>query len=80
MRQFLIEAILLCLIGGIIGIALAFGLGQLVALSGSSFSMIYSTNSIILAFLCATGIGVLFGYLPAKNAAKLDPVEALANE
>lgn len=80
MRQFLIEAILLCLIGGIIGIGLAFGLGKAIALSGSSFSMIYSTQSIILAFVCATGIGILFGYLPAKNAAKLDPVQALSGE
>lgn len=80
MRQFLIEAILLCLIGGVIGIALAFGLGQVVDKFSSSFSMIYSTGSIVLAFACATGIGVLFGYLPAKNAAKLDPVQALSGD
>lgn len=80
MRQFLIEAILLCLIGGIIGIGLAFGLGKIITLSYSDFSMIYSTQSIILAFACATGIGILFGYLPAKNAAKLDPVQALSGE
>lgn len=80
MRQFLIEAVLLCLIGGIIGIALAFGLGQVVDKISSSFSMIYSTGSVVLAFACATGIGVLFGYLPAKNAAKLDPVLALMGD
>lgn len=80
MRQFLIEAVLLCLIGGVLGIALAFGMGVAVNQFSSSFSMIYSTGSIILAFACATGIGVLFGYLPAKNAAKLDPVQALMGD
>lgn len=80
MFQFLIEAILLCLIGGILGIALAYGMGVLVRLSGSSFSMIYSTSSIIIAFSCATSIGILFGYLPARNAARLDPVTALSND
>lgn len=80
LRQFLIEAVLLCLLGGALGIALAFGLGKLIALSGAGFSMIYSTASIITAFACATGIGILFGFLPARNAARLDPVEALARE
>lgn len=79
MRQFLIEAILLCLIGGIIGIGLAFSIGFLVS-ALSDFSMIYSSLSVFVAFTCATAIGLLFGYLPAKNAAKLDPVQALAGE
>lgn len=79
MRQFLIEAVLLCLIGGAIGIGLSFALGALVS-QLSSFSMVYSTTSIILAVVCASGIGVLFGYLPAKNAAKLDPVQALMGD
>lgn len=80
MRQFLIEAVLLCLIGGIIGIALSFTLGQIVSAASTNFRMVYSPASIIAAFLCSTGIGVLFGYLPAKNAAQLDPVEALTGE
>ncbi|MBP3194561.1 MAG: MacB family efflux pump subunit [Cardiobacteriaceae bacterium] len=80
MRQFLIEAVLLCLIGGALGIALSFALGQMVKYVSQDFSMVYSTTSIVAAFLCASGIGVLFGYMPAKNAAKLDPVEALTGE
>ena len=80
LRQFLIEAIMLCLFGGLLGIGLAFGLGQLIALSGSSFQLIYSTPAIITSFSCATGIGLLFGYLPARNAARLDPVQALSRE
>lgn len=80
LRQFLLEAILLCLIGGILGIALAYGIGQLIALSPIDFQLIYSSTSIIAALACASGIGILFGYLPARNAAQMDPVQALARE
>ena len=80
MRQFLIEAVLLCLIGGLLGIALAFGLGQLLKILNAPFTMIYSTTSIIAAFACSTAIGILFGYLPARRAARLDPVEALTSD
>jgi macrolide transport system ATP-binding/permease protein len=81
MQQFLIEAVLVCLIGGAIGIVLSLGLGVLVSkATGGSFQMIYSTTSMVAAFSCSTLIGVLFGYLPARNAARLDPVEALARE
>nr|WP_321467315.1 MacB family efflux pump subunit [uncultured Desulfobulbus sp.] len=80
MQQFLIEAILVCLLGGLLGVSLALGVGLAVKLSGSDFKMVYSTTAIISAFLCSTFIGVLFGYLPARNAARLDPVVALARE
>ncbi len=79
-QQFLIEAVLVCLIGGVLGIALALGFGQLFAQSGSSFQLVYSPGSMIAAFACATLIGVVFGFLPARNAARLDPVQALARE
>ncbi len=80
MQQFLIEAVLVCLLGGVLGVALALGVGLAVKLSGSDFKMIYSTTAIISAFFCSTCIGVLFGFLPARNAARLDPVVALARE
>lgn len=80
LRQFLIEAVLVCLCGGIIGIALAYLIGLIFASAGGSFQMIYSTTSIVAAFACSTLIGVLFGFLPARNAAQLDPVDALARE
>ncbi len=80
LRQFLIEAVLVCICGGIIGIGLSYAIGLIFASTGSSFSMIYSTNSIISAFICSTLIGILFGYIPAKNAAQLNPVDALARE
>lgn len=80
LRQFLIEAVLVCLCGGIIGIGLAYLIGMIFTMSGSSFQMIYSTTSIVVAFACSTLIGILFGFLPARNAAQLDPVDALARE
>ena len=80
MRQFLIEAVLVCLIGGVLGILLSLGIGVLVDHAGFGFRMIYSAASMVAAFVCSTLIGVLFGFLPARNAARLDPVEALARE
>src|SRR5699024_5753834 len=80
LQQFLIEAILVCLIGGLLGVLLALALGRVVAATGSDFHMIYSTTSIVAAFVCSTLIGVGFGFLPARNAARLDPVEALVRE
>lgn len=80
MQQFLIEAVLVCLIGGMIGIALSYGVGFVFSLFVSSFSMEFSLLSIVSAFICSTAIGIIFGFLPARNAARLDPIEALARE
>jgi len=81
MQQFLIEAILVCILGGLLGIGLAFAIGELInSVAGDSFKVIYSPTSIIAAFVCSTLIGVIFGFLPARNAAKLDPVEALSRD
>ncbi|MCG5234569.1 MacB family efflux pump subunit [Xanthobacter oligotrophicus] len=80
LQQFLIEAVLVCLVGGIAGIALALGFGALFALTGSNFQLVYSAASIVAAVVCASLIGVAFGYLPARNAARLDPVAALARD
>jgi macrolide transport system ATP-binding/permease protein len=80
LQQFLIEAVLVCVIGGLCGIGLAFGIGQLVTALSSSFTMIYSTTSIVAACLCSTLIGVVFGFLPARNASMLDPVVALSRD
>ena len=79
-QQFLIEAVLVCLLGGLLGIALALSLGWAFKHFGASFTLLFSTGSIIAAFACSTLIGVAFGFLPARNAAQLDPVEALARE
>ncbi len=78
LRQFLIEAVLVCIIGGALGILGSFGFGALFSAFSSNFAMVYSTVSIIAAFVCSTLIGVVFGYLPARNASNLDPVAALS--
>jgi len=78
MQQFLIEAVLVCLIGGFLGIALALGFGAVFSLFNTGFSLVFSTTSIVAAFLCSSLIGVVFGYLPARNASQLDPVVALS--
>ncbi|ROT95435.1 MacB family efflux pump subunit [Altererythrobacter sp. FM1] len=80
LQQFLIEAVLVCLIGGAVGVLLALLIGLVVRLTGSGFAMEFTLPPILLAFACSTGIGVLFGFLPARNAARLDPVEALARD
>jgi macrolide transport system ATP-binding/permease protein len=80
LQQFLIEAVLVCLIGGVFGVLLALGLGVAFRMLVSDFAMIFSTGSIVAAFVCSTLIGIVFGFLPARNGARLDPVEALARE
>jgi len=80
MQQFLIESVLVCLIGGAIGIGLSYGAGMVFAFFVKSFSLKFSVASVISAFLCSSAIGVAFGFLPARNAAHLDPIQALARE
>jgi macrolide transport system ATP-binding/permease protein len=80
MLQFLIEAILVCLIGGALGILTAFAFGVLFPYFGSNFTLIYSADTMLWAFVVSCLVGVLFGYLPAYNASRLDPVVALSRE
>lgn len=80
LQQFLIEAVLVCLVGGIIGIILSGLIGFLFNRFMSEFTMLFSTFSIVVAVLCSTLIGIIFGYVPAKNAAKLTPITALSQE
>ncbi|MBX5461840.1 MAG: macrolide ABC transporter permease/ATP-binding protein MacB, partial [Steroidobacteraceae bacterium] len=65
---------------GMLGVGLALVLGLLVGQMGGGFGMVFSTTSIVAAFACSMLIGIVFGFLPAHNAARLDPVEALARE
>lgn len=80
LQQFLIEAALICLIGGLIGILLALGIGYVLPKVSKEIVLSFSLFSMIGAFITATAIGIIFGYMPAKNAAKLDPVAALSRE
>ena len=80
LRQFLIEAILICLVGGFMGVTLSVLIGIGFNSFSENFGMIFSTTSIILALVCSSAIGIIFGYMPAKNASNLNPIDALASE
>ena len=80
LAQFLIEAVLVCLLGGAVGVALALAIGFGIENLVSGLSFIYSPTTIVAAFVSSTLIGVLFGFMPARSAARLDPVVALASE
>ncbi|HEY1900319.1 MAG TPA: ABC transporter permease [Steroidobacteraceae bacterium] len=77
--QFLIEAITLSLLGGLVGILLAIGATRAIA-AASTFKPIVSTGSIVLAFSVSFCIGVFFGFYPARRASLLDPIDALRYE
>ena len=78
-RQFLVEAVLISLVGGLIGIVFGFGISRLIAwLAG--WSTVTTMTSILLAFVFSVSIGLLFGIYPARKAARLDPVEAIRYE
>jgi len=79
-QQFLVEAVMVCLIGGMIGISLSFAIGYLFSLFVKEWEMVFSMASIVTAFACSTLIGIVFGFVPARNAARLDPIEALARD
>jgi len=77
--QFLIEAVVLSLIGGAIGIALATAAS--IVLSGvMAVPYVFDPGINTLSLLFSAGIGVVFGYFPARRAAQMDPIEALRHE
>jgi putative ABC transport system permease protein len=79
LSQFLVEAVALSILGGVIGIALGTGASLLISyLAG--WSTLVSPASILLAFVFSGLVGVFFGYYPARKAAYLDPIDALRYE
>ena len=78
LQQFLIEALVVSALGGAIGVV--FGLGTAAVIGAFGTPVQYAVMPVLLAFGCAFATGLVFGYLPAKKAAGLDPVVALASE
>ncbi|MCW1360822.1 ABC transporter permease [Campylobacter sp. US33a] len=78
--QFLLEAVLICTIGAILGVALSFGVMYVFNQLSKDFLMIMSYNSIFLGLLSSVMIGIIFGFFPARNAANLNPINALSKE
>jgi putative ABC transport system permease protein len=77
--QFLVEAIVLSLAGGAIGVALGFGASWAVS-NLMQWSAVVTSGAVLLSFGCAAAIGIFFGFYPARKAAALDPIEALRFE
>ena len=82
MRQFVIEAATTSALGGVLGILAGFGLSSVATvvianMMEAKLTVSPSLGAVLLAFCVSTGIGVVFGYLPAKKAARLNPIEAL---
>jgi putative ABC transport system permease protein len=77
--QFLVEAIILTLTGGIIGMGLGIGISYLLS-KNFSLPFTVSASSVLLALVVSGGIGIIFGWYPARRAAGLQPIEALRYE
>jgi putative ABC transport system permease protein len=78
-RQFLTEAVMISIIGGLIGIAFGFTLSRIIA-AAAGWSTVVTASSVVVAFGVSCGIGLVFGIYPAVQAAKLDPIEAIRYE
>jgi putative ABC transport system permease protein len=77
--QFLIEAVVLSSLGGLIGVAIA-TVGSYTAAGAMQVPFLFNTQINLLAFVFSAAIGVIFGFFPARRAARLDPIEALRHE
>ena len=79
MLQFLVESVTLCVLGGVLGIALGAGLSALLA-KFAGWQTYVTPGSVLLSFGFAAAVGLLFGMMPARRASRLDPIEALRYE
>jgi macrolide transport system ATP-binding/permease protein len=79
-KQFLAEAVAICLIGGALGVAVALVSGPVFSAFVREWRMVFTPGSIALAFLCSTLVGVVFGFMPARKGSQLSPSEALARD
>ena len=77
--QFLTEAVMVCFIGGLAGVVVGIG-GGLSTSAIAGWRVIFTIAPVVIAFACAFLTGIIFGYLPARKAAQLDPIDALARD
>ena len=80
LQQFLIEAVLICIIGGLVGVGLSTAISLVFNQFVTEFPMEISIGSVIGAVVCSTAIGVAFGFMPANKASKLNPIDALSKD
>jgi putative ABC transport system permease protein len=77
--QFLVEAVTLCLLGGLIGVGIGLGSSTVIALA-ANWPVLVSPEVLGLAMAAAGATGIFFGYFPARRAAHLNPIDALRSE
>lgn len=80
MTQFLIESITVCIIGGLLGVIFSMILGFVLSIVMPAIPLSFSVTSIVVAVITSSIIGIVFGYMPARSAARLNPIDALARE
>ena len=74
--QFLVESVVLCIIGGIVGLILVFLLAQGVSMT-MDFTFVLTLNNMLMGVLISASVGILSGYIPAYNASRMNPVDAI---
>ena len=79
LRQFLVEALTLSSLGGILGIGLGTGTSKIIS-AAQNWPTLISLDSVAIAFLFSATVGIFFGFYPARKASQLDPIESLRYE
>ena len=80
MMQFLVEAVMICLIGGVLGVLISYVAGYVFSIFVAEWKMVFTPLSVVLAFIFSMIIGITFGYLPARRASNLSPYDALSQD
>jgi len=80
MMQFLVEAIIISSLGGLLGVATGVGSAKLIASISTTYTTVIQLHSVLLSLSVSLLVGIFFGWYPAQRAAKLNPIEALRYE